>query len=1033
MLHAGDFTCQLEPLGRFNPHVLPLELLGNADPSRGACLLGIAGKYRVGWDLEEKWRISDTPTGFVEIDPSNGLFELAYSNDGDLRIPVRPQSKYLFSGYFALHRTKSRVILRFFAAGGRLIETIERQIRGEFPGGREAANYDCIELMVTAPPGARHATLVLTYDGAHHPIDWPGYIYFASMSLRPAQSAMACTLIASHPKANLVRLETCQAYRAAVDFVAMSRGRCDLEIRSSDAAYRFYSFQHDARADCELELEGNCVAIDLQGNAATRLYIDNVFCCTRLPARQQGGHCFVVPEKHLDGAIHYVQVRDPHGVEVLGQDFLVFPASLTPWKYLQEECTPPLPNHLAPQAAHRYRSLQAHLADPRLHEDKWLLENLMALHGVLEQGFEKLRSYAPLRFRDCAEPMVSIVIPAKDKVAVTYFCLCALIFAHSKRTFEVILVDDGSSDETQDLPQIVEGLNYIRNETSLGFVRACNRGADVARGEFIVFLNNDTEVTSGWLDELVDAFADHQVGIAGSRLLYPDGLQQEAGGIVWASGNPWNYGRMGNPADPRYSYVRQVDYVSGAALMVSRSAWQAVGGFSDDFAPAYFEDVDLAFKLREHGLKTIYVPHSVVYHHEGLSNGADTNAGMKQYQEVNRPKFKRRWTHLFQGNARDGADVDLEKDRGIKGRVLFIDNNTPRPDIDGGSYAFVQEMRLAHALGYKVTFMAENGSYMGRYTEDLQRLGVEVLYAPFFFSVEEVLARRGAEFDLVYITRYNVAERFIQAVRRLAPRAKLMFNNCDLHFLRELRAGLRTNDRAAIDKALLTREQELSVIRNVDLTLSYNEVEHAVIASHNLDAGRVMRGPWVVYPPESVRGYADRDGIAFLGGYAHPPNLEAMQFFINSVMPLVRRAVPGLALHVYGSQMPQPLLALKQDDVVIGGFVPEVAAVYDRHLIFVAPLLSGAGLKGKVLAAMAHGIPCVLSAIAAEGIGAKSGYEYLRAETPAEWCDAIRRLHSDARLWIEISGNAQQFVRSNYSFEVGLNLMQAAFEEVGLY
>jgi glycosyltransferase involved in cell wall biosynthesis len=131
--------------------------------------------------------------------------------------------------------------------------------------------------------------------------------------------------------------------------------------------------------------------------------------------------------------------------------------------------------------------------------------------------------------------------------------------------------------------------------------------------------------------------------------------------------------------------------------------------------------------------------------------------------------------------------------------------------------------------------------------------------------------------------------------------------------------------------------------------------------------------------------------------------------------------------------MPQPLLALKQDDVVIGGFVPEVAAVYDRHLIFVAPLLSGAGLKGKVLAAMAHGIPCVLSAIAAEGIGAKSGYEYLRAETPAEWCDAIKRLHSDARLWIEISGNAQQFVRSNYSFEVGLNLMQAAFEEVGLY
>ncbi len=111
------------------------------------------------------------------------------------------------------------------------------------------------------------------------------------------------------------------------------------------------------------------------------------------------------------------------------------------------------------------------------------------------------------------------------------------MFAANKATYEVIVVDDGSTDTTTRLPEIAPGVVYVRNEVAQGFVGACNAGAQVAKGKYIFFLNNDTEPTAYFLDELVFAFENFEnVGLAGSKLIYPDGALQEAGGIVWGSG-----------------------------------------------------------------------------------------------------------------------------------------------------------------------------------------------------------------------------------------------------------------------------------------------------------------------------------------------------------------------------------------------------------------------------------------------------------------------------------------------------------------
>jgi hypothetical protein len=221
----------------------------------------------------------------------------------------------------------------------------------------------------------------------------------------------------------------------------------------------------------------------------------------------------------------------------------------------------------------------------------------------------------------------------------------------------------------------------------------------------------------------------------------------------------------------------------------------------------------------------------------------------------------------------------------------------------------------------------------------------------------------------------------------------------------------------------------------VDLVLSYNEIEHAVILSHNFDATRVAKCPWVVATTTDVPAAEERSGIAFLGGYAHHPNVEAAEFFVREVMPLLRQRLPGVELRLYGSNMPEKLRELFEDeeDVATPGWVPTVDAVYDSCRVFVAPLLSGAGIKGKVIGAMAHGVPCVLSAVAAEGTGIRAGLEAQVASTPREWVDAIARLYEDGDAWRAQQGAAWAFTEREFGLARGLELMQAALETVEVF
>ncbi|MBK5274149.1 MAG: glycosyltransferase family 2 protein [Desulfuromonadales bacterium] len=253
-----------------------------------------------------------------------------------------------------------------------------------------------------------------------------------------------------------------------------------------------------------------------------------------------------------------------------------------------------------------------------------------------------------LSFEKQTEPLVSIIIPAFNQWEYTRSCLVSILRNTADVPHEIILADDTSTDETKRAGDLVSGITVIRNERNLGFIRNCNNAASRGAGKYLLFLNNDVIVREGWLKPLVELLErDPAAGMAGPKLVYPNGLLQDAGAIVWSDGNAWNYGRWDNPDKTKYNYAREADYVSGACMLVRRDLWEDIGGFDLRYAPAYYEDTDLAFEIRSRGYKVLYQPKSAVVHFEGITSGLDIRKGVKSFQEVNREKFFRKWEAIL--------------------------------------------------------------------------------------------------------------------------------------------------------------------------------------------------------------------------------------------------------------------------------------------------------------------------------------------------------------------------------------------------
>lgn len=653
------------------------------------------------------------------------------------------------------------------------------------------------------------------------------------------------------------------------------------------------------------------------------------------------------------------------------------------------------------------------------------------------------REHGKLHFEQVEQPEVSIVIPVYNQIHYTYVCLVSILEHTKDVSYEVIIADDVSTDATEHLSEFAEGLVICRNTTNQGFLRNCNNGARHAKGRYVMFLNNDTQVTEGWLSSLVKLIdSDPTIGMVGSKLVYPDGRLQEAGGIIWSDGSGWNYGRLDDPDKPEYNYVKDVDYISGAAILLSNDLWKQIGGFDTRFAPAYCEDSDLAFEVRKAGYRVVYQPLSKVIHFEGVSNGTDVQGtGLKRYQVANSKKLKEKWAAEFAKQCENNGNPDpfraRERSMGKK-IILVVDHYVPTWDKDAGSKTTYQYLKMFLKKGYVVKFLGDNFMHDEPYSTTLQQMGIEILYGPEYQGkIWDWLREHGDDIAVAYLNRPHIASKYVDYILNNTD-MKIIYYGHDLHFLREGREYELTGDVKKREDAEYWRSIELSLMQKAAVSYYPSYIERDAIKEIDptIHVKDITAYVFDEFKSDIPADFAKREGLLFVGGFAHPPNADAVLWFARDIYPRIREKMESAGqippdFYVVGSKVTEEIKALEQPDngIIIKGFVSEeeLTRLYAECRIVVVPLRYGAGVKGKVVEAIYNGAPIVTTSIGSEGIPQVEDVLLVEDE-PEAFAEATVRLYQDPESCRALSAKTQDYIRKHFSMDAAWKVIEEDFD-----
>lgn len=622
-----------------------------------------------------------------------------------------------------------------------------------------------------------------------------------------------------------------------------------------------------------------------------------------------------------------------------------------------------------------------------------------------------------LVFPETKQPLVSIIIPYYNMEATTRACIKSIHQNLPENSFELLLINDCSQDaiDFSDIHNTVQ----ITNDTNLGFLESVNKGIRIAKGDFIYLLNNDTLVYKGFLDELVNVFnTKEDVGAVGSMILNTDGSLQEAGSLFLSAERIHQVNNV--PAYfPEVNYVYEVDYASGCSLLFRKTDDLGNLNLLDPiYKPAYFEETDLCFRIRyDQGKKIYFSPFSKVIHFDGLTykNKSQEKALQKEMIfKKNKEIFYSRWGKYLdkiKSNTVEERKLEINNNK----QIIFFHDQMPKVDNNSGEIRFTEIMKEFCELGYEVTLITTQNKFENDSNEFYQKLGICVVYEHHGKNdVVQFLKRSVFHQPIVWFHTAISFNKYYKTAQKFIPNGKVIFDMVDIHHLRFKRALEFEENNKELQKLYKKFYQyELEAAEKADIVIPISEQEKVYMGKfcENRKLHVISNIHYPRIKKEETPRFQDRSGILFVGS-KHTPNIDAVNYLIDEIMPEVWKVNPAIKLHVVGDldkHIDEEKKTLK--NVVFHGFVEDIEPFYLNTKYMIAPLRYGAGVKGKIGQAFEYYLPVITNKIGAEGMNLQDGINILDANTTEKFAEQILRLYNDEVLWKKLQDNSEKSLR----------------------
>jgi glycosyltransferase involved in cell wall biosynthesis len=464
-----------------------------------------------------------------------------------------------------------------------------------------------------------------------------------------------------------------------------------------------------------------------------------------------------------------------------------------------------------------------------------------------------------------------------------------------------------------------------------------------------------------------------------------------------------------------------VDYCSGASLLIPRFLWDQLGGFDEHYLPAYYEDTDLAFRVRAVGKRVVYQPESVVIHYEGISHGTDTGSGVKAHQVENQKKFFARWQHELERNhLENGINPFRARDRSIRKKTLLVvDHYVPQPDRDAGSRSIWCFLREFVAMGLNVKFWPANHWHDPQYTSLLQQEGIEVYCGNEYVGAFPAwIKEHASNLDYVLLSRPHITEKHLPVVREFTQ-AKILFYGHDLHYARLLGEFEKTQNVELKKQAAESRDLEESLWRKVDVIYYPSESETEAVLKA-VPAAKARTVPLYFFDGaefEVTLAGRSKTDLLFVAGFGHPPNVDAAKWLVNDILPRIKAKIPEVRLILAGSNPTREVIALADADrIQVTGYLSDkdLSDLYIRSGVAIVPLRFGAGVKGKVLEGLHHALPIVTTSVGVQGLSGLDAVVPV-SDQPEQIAAAVVELMQNPEWWMAVAQGGCDFVHAKFS------------------